>query len=159
MPTYERSVRVAAPLDDAWDFHARVEGLEALTPPWLGLRVEAITGPDGTPDPDELVSGTDIELSMRPAGVGPRVAWTSRILAREHQGGSAYFVDEMVDGPFPTWEHTHSFFGDGDETLVRDRVVYELPLGGLGRALGPLGWVGFEPMFRYRHRRTRELLE
>ncbi|MFD1526162.1 cyclase, partial [Halolamina salina] len=39
------------------------------------------------------------------------------------------------------------------------RVVYRLPLGGLGRALGPLGVVGFEPMFRYRHRQTKKLLE
>jgi ligand-binding SRPBCC domain-containing protein len=65
----------------------------------------------------------------------------------------------MREGPFPHWVHTHSFFADGDETLLRDRVEYRLPGGELGRRLGPVAYVGFEPMFRYRHRRTRDLLE
>jgi ligand-binding SRPBCC domain-containing protein len=68
------------------------------------------------------------------------------------------FRDEMRDGPFRRWIHTHSFFADGDETLIVDRVEYELPFGPLGRAVAPLARIGFEPMFRYRHRRTRELL-
>jgi ligand-binding SRPBCC domain-containing protein len=38
-------------------------------------------------------------------------------------------------------------------------VEYALPFGALGDAVGPLARVGLEPMFRYRHRRTRELLE
>jgi hypothetical protein len=38
-------------------------------------------------------------------------------------------------------------------------VEYELPGGALGRAVSPLGWVGFEPMFRGRHKKTKELLE
>ncbi len=159
MPSYERSVRVAAPLDEVWDFHSRVEGLEALTPPWLDLRVESLSGPDGQPDPEVMETGAEAQTSIKPVGVGPRVDWTSRIVDRERADGSAYFVDEMVDGPFRTWEHTHLFYGDGDATLVRDRVRYALPGGGLGDAVGPLGWLGLEPMFRYRHRRTRELLE
>jgi ligand-binding SRPBCC domain-containing protein len=65
----------------------------------------------------------------------------------------------MEDGPFRHWEHTHRFFADGAETVVDDRVVYALPFGGLGDAVAPLARVGFEPMFRFRHSRTRELLE
>jgi ligand-binding SRPBCC domain-containing protein len=159
MATYERSVRVRAPLERVWDFHSRVEGLERLTPDWLDLRVERVTGPDGEPDPDVLETGATIRLSAAPGGLGPRQRWTSRIVARERTDGSAYFRDEMVDGPFPTWLHTHSFYRDGDATVVRDRVRYDLPGGGLGRRLSPLAVVGFEPMFRYRHRRTKRLLE
>jgi hypothetical protein len=29
----------------------------------------------------------------------------------------------------------------------------------VGDLFGPLGWVGFEPMFRDRHRRTKRILE
>jgi ligand-binding SRPBCC domain-containing protein len=158
METYERSVRVAAPLDRVWDFHSRVDGLEALTPRFLGLRVERVTGPDGDPDPDALETGAEIRLSTG-LPVGPRQRWTSVIVDRERSAGAAYFRDEMVDGPFPEWLHTHLFYRDGDATVVRDVVRYELPGGGVGRRLGPLAVVGFEPMFRYRHRRTRELLE
>lgn len=158
MSTYERSVRVAAPLETVWDFHSRIGGLEALTPDWLDLRVESVRGPDGQPDLDVLAEGTEVRLSAAPLGVGPRQRWTSRITERERGDGVARFRDEMVDGPFPEWVHTHSFFADGEGTLVRDRVRYELPLGWLGRRLGPLGRLGLAPMFRFRHRRTRELL-
>ncbi|MFB6179696.1 MAG: SRPBCC family protein [Halorientalis sp.] len=159
MSVYRREVRVAAPFDEVWDFHSRVSGLEALTPDWMRLEVESVTGPDGTPDPGILTAGSRIESSIMPFGVGPRQRWTSVIEAREEGDGSAMFRDTMEGGPFREWEHTHSFFADGDETNVCDRVVYELPLGGLGHRLGPLAVAGLEPMFCYRHRKTRELLE
>jgi ligand-binding SRPBCC domain-containing protein len=157
MPRYERSVRVAAPFEEVWEFHSRIAGLEELTPEWMGLEVEGVFGPDGTPDPDVLEAGARIETSIRPFGVGPRQSWTSVIVEREERDGSASFRDVMERGPFPEWVHTHRFFGDGDETLVVDRVEYALPL--VGGRLGPLGGLGFEPMFRYRHRKTKELLE
>jgi ligand-binding SRPBCC domain-containing protein len=159
MATYRRQTRVRAPLADVWAFHSRIEGLEALTPGWMGLSVEAVRGPDGTPDPGVLETGAEIEMALRPLGVGPPQRWTARIVARERDAGSAWFRDEMVDGPFDRWVHTHRFFADGDETVVDDRVEYALPGGAVGRAVDPLAVVGFEPMFRYRHRTTRRLLE
>lgn len=159
MPTYTRRTRVAVPLDDVREFHSRIEGLEALTPAWMNLRVEAVRGPEGEPDPGELRVGSRVRLSVRPFGLGPRQRWTSRIVARENAEGHASFRDVMDDGPFRRWEHTHAFFADGEDTVVTDRVEYELPFGAVGRSLGPVARVGFEPMFRYRHRRTRELLE
>lgn len=159
MRTYERSVRVRAPFEDVWNFHSRVDGLEALTPGWMGLRVDAVRGPDGEADPAILTEGSEISLSTAPGGIGPRQGWISRIVARERQDGAAFFRDEMLDGPFPDWVHTHLFYEDGPATIVRDRVRYRLPGGRLGRTLGPLAVLGFAPMFRYRHRQTRALLE
>jgi len=159
MAVYQRRTRVAAPLSEVWDFHSRVSGLEALTPGWMNLRIEAVTGPDGEPDPEILKTGSRIDSSLRPFGVGPRQRWTSVITERERADGMAYFRDEMEGGPFSRWEHTHRFFADGDETVVDDRVVYDLPLGPASDAVGALARVGFEPMFRYRHWRTRALLE
>jgi ligand-binding SRPBCC domain-containing protein len=159
MPTYRRSTRVAAPLDEVWAFHSRIDGLEALTPGFMGLSIEAVRGPDGEPDPETLEQGSQVRMAMRPLGVGPAQRWTSRIVSRETGDGSATFRDDMVGGPFRRWVHTHRFFADGDETVVDDEVEYELPGGPLGDLLGPVAVVGFEPMFRYRHRKTRELLE
>jgi ligand-binding SRPBCC domain-containing protein len=159
MPTYERSTRVAAPFEDVWEFHSNEQGLIALTPDWMNLEIEDVRGPDGEPDPAVLGTGSVIESSVRPLGLGPRQGWTSEITARDRSEGSAYFRDVMTDGPFREWRHTHMFYADDGTTVVRDRVEYRLPLGGLGDALGPLATVGFEPMFRYRHRETRELLE
>ncbi len=168
MSVYERSVRVAAPLSEVWEFHSTPAGLTALTPGWMNLRVEAVRLPSAEGDggtetvaADEeptLVAGSELDLSVRPLGVGPRQGWTSRIVDRRIGDGAARFVDDMVEGPFAHWEHTHSFYADGDETLLRDRVEYRLPGGRAGGALSPLAVVGFEPMFRHRHRRTRALL-
>jgi len=159
MQTYERSVRVLAPFERVWEFHATTRGLEALTPDWMNLVVESVEGPDGEPDPDELETGSRIRASIQPFDVGPRQSWVSEITARHREEGSGYFQDVMHDGPFDAWEHTHLFYADGGTTLVRDHVEYEFPLGAVGAGLGRLAWVGFEPMFRYRHRQTKALLE
>lgn len=159
MPVYQRRTRVDAPLDEVWAFHSRVSGLEALTPDWMRLTVESVAGPDGGSDPEVLEAGSRVRLSIRPFGAGPRQAWVSRIVAREEGDGWATFRDEMEEGPFRRWVHAHRFFADSDATVVDDRVEYRLPCGDLGRALGPLAKVGFEPTFRYRHRRAKELLE
>ena len=158
MPVYERSVRVDAPLDEVWDFHSRTSGLEALTPDWMRLRIEEARGPDGGGDPDVLEVGSTIVSSSRPFGIGPRRHWTSEIVARRKDDGHALFRDEMVEGPFPEWEHTHRFSSDEGGTTVHDRIAYRLPGGPVGRLFGPATCVGFEPLFRHRHRRTRELL-
>jgi ligand-binding SRPBCC domain-containing protein len=159
MPTYERSVRVAAPLDEVWAFHSTGAGLEALTPNWMHLRVEETRGPDGNPDPDVLEQGSTLRASVRPFDIGPRQTWVSHIATREEKDGSAYFRDVMTEGPFKEWEHTHLFFADGDQTIITDSVVFAFPFGPLGRAVGSLAGIGFEPMFWYRHKQTRELLE
>ncbi|MFC6785656.1 SRPBCC family protein [Halobaculum halobium] len=161
MATYRRRVRVSAPLEEVWAFHSDIGGLEALTPGFMNLSVERVTGPDGREDPDVLATGTEIEMSARPFGVGPRQSWVSRIDEREAdlEAGRARFVDTMDGGPFPLWRHTHRFYERGGETVVDDEVRYEFPGGVLGETVSPLGWVGFEPMFRFRHRKTRELLE
>jgi ligand-binding SRPBCC domain-containing protein len=159
MATYQRETRVEAPLEEVWEFHSTIAGLEKLTPAFMHLTVHEVVGPDGQSDPEILDAGSRIEMSLRPFGVGPRRRWTSVITERAEWDGAAMFHDVMEEGPFPTWEHTHRFFADGEATIVSDRVEYELPGGPLGRAVTPLGWVGFEPMFRGRHRKTKQLLE
>jgi ligand-binding SRPBCC domain-containing protein len=159
MATYKRSVRIDAPLDSVWDFHSTSDGLVALTPDWMHLEIEDERGPDGEPDPDVLETGSRIVSTVQPFGVGPRQRWVSEIVEREREDDYAMFRDVMAEGPFPHWAHTHSFYAEGEGTVVRDFVEYELPGGGVGRAASPLAWVGFEPMFRYRHRKTKSLLE
>lgn len=156
MAVYERRSRVAAPLTTVWRFHVRAEALSAVTPSWMRLRVESARGPDGEPDPDVLEAGTEVSVSVRPFGVGPRRGWTSRIVEFERHDDAAWFRDEMIDGPFPRWVHAHRFHAAGEHTVLTDRVEYRLPV--LPGPLSALGWPGFEAMFAYRHYRTRRLL-
>jgi len=164
MPTYRRTTRIPASIDEVWAFHSTIDGLRRLTPDWMNLVIDGVEGPEGSADPELLVEGSCIHMSIRPFGVGPRQRWTSRIVERTPEGDEpvgkrAQFVDEMDGGPFRTWEHTHAFYADGDQTLLVDTVDYRLPLGPLGDAAGPFAKVGFEGMFRDRHRRTVDWFE
>lgn len=163
MATYERSALVRAPFADVWDFHSRIAGLEALTPDWLDLEVEDVRGPDGDPDPDEMVVDSTVVASVRPLGIGPRQRTTTRIVERERTDGdgqeTGYFVDEMTGGPFARWRHTHRFRAVAGGTRVTDHVSYDLAGGTVGRVASPLAIVGFALMFRQRHRRTKAIME
>jgi ligand-binding SRPBCC domain-containing protein len=159
MAIYRRETWIDAPFEAVWEFHSTIEGLEALTPDFMHLEIDRVTGPDGDPDPEELEAGSRIEMSMRPFGVGPRQHIVSVITDRTREDGAGSFRDVMESGPFPEWEHTHQFFADGDRTRLVDRVEYRLPGGALGRAVSPLGQLGLAPMFRGRHRATKRLLE
>ena len=159
MAVYERSVLVEASFEEVWDFHATIDGLEALTPGWMHLRVEKIHRPDGESASEELTAGTAVTISIRPFGIGPRQHMRTRITERARHENRGYFRDEMAGGPFEAWEHTHRFSAEAGRTRIHDHIEYRLAGGRVGSLLSPLADVGFAPIFWYRHKRTKELLE
>jgi len=59
------------------------------------------------------------------------VRWRTEI--RDWEPG-VRFRDVQIRGPYALWDHTHTFGPDGSGgTLMRDRVLYQAPLGALGR--------------------------
>jgi ligand-binding SRPBCC domain-containing protein len=117
----EREQRVALPLERAFEFYGDARNLEAITPPWLGFRLTS-------PPPQPMGAGALISYTLKLHGLPVR--WTTRIEAWEppHR-----FVDVQLSGPYTLWEHTHTFEGRDDGTIViRDRVRYSLPFGPLG---------------------------
>jgi ligand-binding SRPBCC domain-containing protein len=60
---------------------------------------------------------------------GIRQRLTSRIVEFDRP---RRFVDEMVRGAFSSLRHVHEFFVDGDQTLMRDTLIWRSPLGILG---------------------------
>lgn len=152
MARFTRQSRVDAALDTVWDFHSRIEGLEALTPGWAGLRVESLDVPGGG---EILEAGTEMTLSVGPIPGGPRVRFVSEIVSRERRTDEAVFVDEMRDGPFKSWRHTHRFVAANESTLLSDEIEYATGYGStVDLALKP----GFALAFAGRHRKTREIL-
>lgn len=156
MAVYERSSLVRAPFDEVWRFHASIDGLEAVTPGWFNLRVESVVAPNNVSD--ELVEDSEVTLSIRPFGVGPRLSWTSRVVRRDRNDRQGVLVDAMHDGPFPRWHHTHQLVATDDGTRLTDRVEYTLPLG-RASVLSGFAWPGFAAVFALRHRETRRQLE
>jgi ligand-binding SRPBCC domain-containing protein len=143
----EREQVVKRPLGEVFEFFARVENLERITPPWLSFRVL-------TPGPTEVRAGTLIDYRLRLHGLPVR--WTSRIELWEEE---RRFVDEQVHGPYRFWRHLHEFVPLRSGTCVRDRVEYALPLGWLGDLLGrPLVRRDLARIFDYREAAVARLL-
>lgn len=155
MATFRIETTFDAPLDDVWALHTTGSGLERLTPGAFDLRIESVRGAQ---EDEPLPAGAEIDVSANFPGPGSRDRWTGVITTADFDGDSAVFRDEMRDGTFPTWEHTHRFdaLSDGRTRMV-DRIEYRLP-SPVGFA-SPLARVGLWPLFRYRHRRARSILE
>jgi ligand-binding SRPBCC domain-containing protein len=72
--------------------------------------------------------GTTIGYRIRWLGVS--ITWVSRITEFER---NRRFVDVQIRGPYRSWRHEHTFWERHGETLMRDGVHHELPLGILGK--------------------------
>jgi ligand-binding SRPBCC domain-containing protein len=117
----ERTQVVPRPLEQVFEFFARAENLETITPPFLRFAFA------GAP-PSEMRPG--LTISYRLSLFGLPVRWTSLIEIYEPQ---VRFVDRQTHGPYKLWRHLHEFRAVPGGTEVRDQVDYELPLGPLGQ--------------------------
>jgi ligand-binding SRPBCC domain-containing protein len=138
---------IAAPAEEVFRWHADLDALKRLTPPWEP--VEFLEPAPGICDDDRGV--------LRVC-VGPfRVRWLFE--HRDYIEGRQ-FRDVQISGPFRRWDHTHRMIPEGpSKCRLEDSIVYELPFGWLGKILG--GWVvrrKLEKLFQYRHRVTAEAM-
>lgn len=117
----ERSQRLPLAPTEAFEFFAEAFNLEEITPAWLHFRVL-------TERPVEMGPGTLIEYRLRLHGIPVR--WLTEI--RDWEPG-VRFRDVQLRGPYSLWDHTHTFSDDGEGgTVMRDHVLYKIPLGPLG---------------------------
>jgi hypothetical protein len=140
--------RIERPLPEVFEFFARASNLEQITPPWLSFSIL------GT-EPSEVIPGTVIPYRLRLHGIP--LTWVSQIEAFEP---GRLFVDRQLIGPYKLWLHRHDFEGDGEGTVIRDEVHYELPLGALGGLANRI-FVrrDVERIFAYRHQSIERLLK
>ncbi len=134
------------PLDAVFAFFSDARNLERLTPAFLKFRVLGSSTPT-------LRKGTliDYQLSLH----GLPIRWQSRI---ESWQAGKQFVDVQVRGPYRLWQHTHDFEEYRGGTIVRDRVRYQLPLGGFGDVLGSaLVKRDLQQIFAFRRQQMREI--
>jgi len=113
--------QVARQRPEVFDFFARAENLQVLTPPWLNFKILDVK-------PQPVQQGTLINYSLRVHGVPLR--WTSEIIEWEplHR-----FVDLQLRGPYNLWRHEHRFEERDGGTLISDTINLALPLGLLGQ--------------------------
>lgn len=111
---------VLRPLEEVFQFFARAENLEEITPPWLHFRILSVS-------PDPICKGALIRYSLRWRAFPIR--WTTEISEWEppHR-----FVDVQLKGPYKLWRHAHTFAAEGNGTRITDEVQYLLPFGIFG---------------------------
>ena len=151
-------------------FFANPENLPRLMPGWQKARIEEASFAPPPPRPESSPrfpgiaagAGTHMTISFRPFPLAPaRIPWDAEIsefVWNEH------FCDiQLARGPFHFWRHCHRLSPETRNgqpgTLLRDEVEYEMRFGALGELAGRIGanWQ-FNSMFKYRHKRTAELL-
>ncbi len=135
---------IDAPVERVFAFHERDDALPRLSPPFPPMRVVSRQG--------GIRPGARVDLRIGP------IRWLARHTIYEP---NVLFVDEQVAGPFASWVHRHEFERLGPRaTRLTDRVTFELPGGALVNALlGPLVSAALVPMFRFRHRVTKQACE
>ena len=117
----EQEQLVAAPRTEVFSFFSNAFNLERLTPPFLNFKIL-------TPAPIDIQRDTIIEYRIKLFGIP--MYWRTRILNFEPEYS---FVDSQERGPYTLWHHTHTFEETDDGPLMKDIVLYRLPLGPLGR--------------------------
>ncbi len=143
MPTFVKSVLVAAPVEEVFAFHERTDALPLLSPPFPPVRVIRRDG--------GIEEGARVELRIGP------IRWVAVHGTFER---NRLFEDRQVDGPFTEWTHRHQFESVAGGTRLTDRIDYRLPGGEWMNRLA--SWaveVGLNQMFRYRHEQTKRHCE
>jgi len=135
---------ISAPASDVLAWHGNPGAFERLTPPWMRVRVLDTHGGIAPGD------WARVRVPVGPLGF----AWT---LVHDALTDVRGFVDIQEAGPFRAWRHEHRFLDEGPgQSVLEDRITYELPLGPAGRALaGPRVRTQLQRLFRFRHLRTQ----
>ncbi len=117
---FETKQYLPLPKEKVFEFFAKAENLEKITPDNLRFHIVDISTP-------KMQQGTVINYKLKIQGVP--VKWQTLI---EKWDPPTSFVDTAKKGPYKFWHHTHSFESLGDGTLMTDQVRYILPLGRIG---------------------------
>ena len=132
-------------LEETFEFFARAENLNKITPPWLHFNIVSDT-------PIRMGVGTTIEYRLKIRGFPMK--WVSEIPIWQPP---YRFVDQQKSGPYRYWHHEHLLQKqDKDSTHMKDVVTYKVPYGRFAHGLFVKR--DLEKIFKYRHHSLRDLL-
>lgn len=96
-------------------------------------------------------------VTWRARHFGVHWRMTSKIIALDRPHS---FVDQMQNGPFAGWQHTHTFEGNSLGTRMRDEIQYQPPFGALGRLFDAATLETYlTRLLRWRNGRLKVLME
>jgi ligand-binding SRPBCC domain-containing protein len=119
---FSHTFEVAAPIEKVWLFYTDISHLGMITPPEMKLRIVKCT------TDRQIAEGTEVWLE---GNLVMKSRWHSRITYLKPY----VYIDEMLEGRFRVWKHTHTFEPRDTGTKVIDTIDFELPYGLLGKVL------------------------
>ncbi|MEP6570046.1 MAG: SRPBCC family protein [Acidobacteriota bacterium] len=129
-------------------FHEQPDVLSLLLPPWESARVVQAA----------RISEVGTQAIIETSILGPiKMRWVAQ---HTEYDPPRLFADVQVKGPFRSWRHRHVVGANPAGAILHDEIVYEPPLGFLGRAFAPLLVERrLQKLFDYRHEVTRRWCE
>ncbi|MEE9226693.1 MAG: SRPBCC family protein [Acidobacteriota bacterium] len=138
---------VPRPRGEVFRFLSDPRNLARITPPWLRFRMVRQSTP-------EIGIGTVFTYRLRIRGVP--ILWKSRIKEWKE---NEFFIDIQVKGPYSHWNHMHMFEEKDGGTVIKDRVIYRVPFGWIGRMVaGRMVRSDLHRIFQYRRQVIEQLL-
>jgi len=133
-------------VSEVFPFFTDEKNLERLTPDFLNFHVVKKST-------DTIQEGTLIDYRLKLRGVS--LKWRTLI---ENWEPDKKFVDRQIKGPYRLWHHTHEFEEIAGGTLMRDRVLYKLPMGRLGQLFsGPFVKADVTKIFSFRKKTIAQI--
>ncbi len=118
----KRSQKIAATIDQLWDFISDPDNLKRITPPEMGFEITS----DKTAK--KMYEGMIISYRVKPM-LNISTVWVTEITYIKN---NEYFVDEQRIGPYKMWHHEHMLTSIDGGILMTDIVSYQPPFGILG---------------------------
>ena len=146
--TLESNQFINKPIEEVFQFFSKPENLSVITPAKLGFKILS-------PNPIKMEVGRLIDYNIYLMGIP--IHWRTLITDYEPPN---MFVDQQIKGPYAMWHHTHTFHKVEGGVEIKDKVVYSIPFGILGRILNYL-WIrkDLENIFVHRKKVIDKLFE
>jgi ligand-binding SRPBCC domain-containing protein len=130
-------------IEKVWEFYTDIRHLEIITPKKLNLKIINTTN-------QKIILGQETTISAKIIII-ERI-WHSKITFFQQYE----YIDEMVEGPFIKWKHTHKFQRiNKNKTEIIDKVEFSLPYG----IFGKIGSIFFTKLLRqlFEHRKNETI--
>ena len=121
----ETSQKIAATIDEVWDFISSPANRKKITPDYMGFNITSKLLSE------KMYPRMIISYKVSPV-LGIKMTWVTEIT---HVTEKEYFVDEQRLGPYSMWHHKHKIESIEGGILMTDIVSYKPPFGILGSIL------------------------
>lgn len=145
---FEYSSKFDCSSEELFTWHKAPRAFERLCPYWESVKVLEHEG--------NIKNGAGAKLILDQGLI--KLHW--HLIHEDYQEGQQ-FCDRQISGPFAYWRHIHLVQKNGaSNSLLIDRIEYELPLGWLGNLLGhQFTQNKLLRLFKFRHQVTKNDIE